>query len=147
MAFAPVAAAAGRGAAARGAASRAGAARSGAGGRGTRKITAAMTPDEVSEELNARRVNAKHAARDRRDAAAEASDPEEVAAAASDPVTKAATGAKSGPTFRLQAPDAVGSGSGVVLGVLAWVVAMNYLRGGVPQVKKLLRAKFLNQTD
>lgn len=45
-----------------------------------------------------------------------------------------------------QPPDAVSSGSGFVLGLLVWVVGVNYLRGGVPQVKKLLTAKFLNKT-
>jgi hypothetical protein len=34
-----------------------------------------------------------------------------------------------------------------VLGLMAWTVAVNYLAGGVPQVRRLLAAKFLNKTD
>lgn len=42
--------------------------------------------------------------------------------------------------------SAANAGGGFVLGLALWVVGVNYLRGGVPQVKQLLRAKFLNQT-
>ena len=37
-----------------------------------------------------------------------------------------------------------GAGGGFVLGMLAYVVGLTYLRGGKPAVKQLLRAKFLN---
>lgn len=40
----------------------------------------------------------------------------------------------------------VEDGASLVLGVFAWVLTMQYLRGGAPQVKRFLRAKFLNQT-
>ena len=32
-----------------------------------------------------------------------------------------------------------------LLGVLVWALTVNYLRGGPPQVKGWLRAKFLNK--
>ncbi len=40
----------------------------------------------------------------------------------------------------------VNDGSGFVLGVLAWLLTVQYLRGGTAGVKAWLRAKFLNQT-
>lgn len=39
------------------------------------------------------------------------------------------------------------TGGGFVLGVLAWVLARAYLEGGPAGVKKLLKAKFLNQVE
>jgi hypothetical protein len=51
------------------------------------------------------------------------------------------------PSVRMGRPEPAPAGAGLVLGVLAWAIALNYIRGGVPQVRKLLRAKFLNQTD
>jgi hypothetical protein len=41
----------------------------------------------------------------------------------------------------------VHSGSGFVLGLIVWVGVTNYLQGGIPQVRKLLAAKFLNKTS
>lgn len=41
----------------------------------------------------------------------------------------------------------VDDGAGLVLGMLAWVITVQYLRGGMPGVKAWLRAKFLNQTS
>lgn len=43
--------------------------------------------------------------------------------------------------------DPPAAGAGLVLGVIVWAVVLNYIQGGTPQVRKLLRAKFLNQTD
>jgi hypothetical protein len=40
-----------------------------------------------------------------------------------------------------------GAGGGFVLGMLAYVVGLTYLRGGKPAVKQLLRAKFLNDVS
>jgi hypothetical protein len=40
----------------------------------------------------------------------------------------------------------VNDGAGFVLGVLAWVLTVQYLQHGVPGVKAWLRAKFLNRT-
>jgi len=40
----------------------------------------------------------------------------------------------------------VNDGAGFVLGLLAWVLTMQYIRGGPDGVKAWLRAKFLNQT-
>jgi len=38
----------------------------------------------------------------------------------------------------------VEDGASLVLGVLAWVLTVNYLRGGMPQVKRWIAAKFVN---
>jgi len=35
-------------------------------------------------------------------------------------------------------------GAGLILGVITWIVAIQYLEGGMSQVQKWLRAKFLN---
>lgn len=43
------------------------------------------------------------------------------------------------------AADVGGAGGGFVLGVVGWVVTMTYLKHGSDGVKRLLRAKFLNQ--
>ncbi len=37
-----------------------------------------------------------------------------------------------------------GTGGGLALGALCYVVGITYLRGGKPAVKRLIRAKFLN---
>jgi hypothetical protein len=39
----------------------------------------------------------------------------------------------------------VDDGAGVLLGLLAWVVTLAYLDRGLPGVRDLLRAKFINQ--
>lgn len=140
MAF--VAATAGRGAAAgaasRGAGTRAAGARRSAGARSAGAGTTAEQQREAIEQI-------------KQDGAARRAAAEQEAAAAKPDdqlaETPATSSKKEPPVFRLQPPDAVGSGSGAVLGVLAWVVAVNYLRGGVPQVKQLLRAKFLNRVE
>jgi hypothetical protein len=49
--------------------------------------------------------------------------------------------------LRLEVGQAGSSGAGFVLGALVWVAAVNFIQGGTPQVRKLLRAKFLNRTD
>lgn len=41
---------------------------------------------------------------------------------------------------------AANAGGGFLLGLFTWALAMNYLRGGSPQVRKFLAAKFLNRT-
>lgn len=39
------------------------------------------------------------------------------------------------------------SGAGVVLAVLAWVwIGLPFLRGGPAEVKRVIRAKFINKT-
>lgn len=42
-------------------------------------------------------------------------------------------------------PEPVSTGAGIVLGVFGWALAVNYLRGGMPQVRGYLSAKFLNK--
>lgn len=39
----------------------------------------------------------------------------------------------------------VEDGASLILGVFAWVLTMQYLRGGKAQVKAFLRAKFFNE--
>jgi len=39
----------------------------------------------------------------------------------------------------------IDDGAGLLLGVFAWAVALQYFRGGMPQVQKFLAAKFLNK--
>jgi hypothetical protein len=43
-------------------------------------------------------------------------------------------------------PAAAQTGSGFLLGVLVWAGALAYLRGGLPEVRRLAAAKFLNRT-
>jgi hypothetical protein len=40
--------------------------------------------------------------------------------------------------------DVTQTGAGIILGILSYAVLVNYLRGGLPQVRKWFRAKFLN---
>jgi hypothetical protein len=42
---------------------------------------------------------------------------------------------------------AVSTGSGFLLGVFAWAVGLAYLRGGAPEVRRFMAAKFLNKTE
>ena len=44
-------------------------------------------------------------------------------------------------------PAAVSTGSGFLLGVFAWALGLAYLRGGAPEVKRFMAAKFLNKTE
>jgi hypothetical protein len=63
------------------------------------------------------------------------------------PAAEKESAEESPPVVRMERPEPAPAGAGLVLGVLAWAVALNYIRGGTPQVRKLLRAKFLNKTD
>jgi septal ring-binding cell division protein DamX len=47
----------------------------------------------------------------------------------------------------LQLPGAAATGSGFLLGLFAWALALAYLRGGPAEVRKFLRAKFLNDPE
>lgn len=47
--------------------------------------------------------------------------------------------------WRVDAQQRSNAGGGFVLGMLAYVVGLTYLRGGKPAVKQLLRAKFFNE--
>lgn len=101
-----------------------------------------LPPEEVTAELQRRRADA--AKRKTEPALPDVPD-----APAPEPAAKLpASPDPGGPGLlsRIDAVEPVHTGSGFVLGVLAWAVAINYLRGGVPQVRQLLRAKFLNQT-
>jgi hypothetical protein len=115
----------------------------GGGGRGRRPITPGMSPADVNGELQSRRVNAKHEARDRRDAAATAADPAEQATPAPTVPPPASPGG--GPSLPAM-PAAAATGSGFLLGLFGWALGLAYLRGGAPEVKRFMAAKFLNQT-
>jgi hypothetical protein len=131
------AATAGRGAASRGAASRGGARRKPANLND-------LPPGEVDAELQRRRQVAA-IRKQRRDQGLSEGETEDEHQAKQAAAATAAAGER--PVFRLEAPDAVGAGSGAVLTVLAWFVALNYIEGGIPQVKRLIRAKFFNKID
>lgn len=118
-------AAEGTGAAASGAGSRAARVRGKGKGRG-RRITADMGPAEVDQELQRRKQEAADKAADKAQPA-----PTATATATSSPV--------------LGSMDAVHTGSGMVLGVIGWVVFMNYMQGGMAQVRRWGAAKFLNR--
>lgn len=44
-------------------------------------------------------------------------------------------------------PAAAQTGSGFLLGLFAWACGLAYLRGGAPEVKRFLAAKFFNKTS
>lgn len=72
---------------------------------------------------------------------------------AAEPATEPAPAAEPAPVAETRSGGVVRgmepatSGAGAVLGVLVWVVVSNFIEGGAPQVKRLLRAKFFNRTD
>jgi hypothetical protein len=98
-------------------------------------ITSDMSSEEVREELQHRRKVAASVREDVRDEAEEERDAE-----ASSP---AATSSRDG--SRRWEPTS--SGAGFLLGLGVWVVARNFIEGGMPQVRRLLKAKFLNQVE
>jgi hypothetical protein len=110
-----------------------------------RNLNDLATADEVNAELQRRRgeaAAAKEAADTATDEAAE-----ETSSAAPKPDTGRDRSRDVGVVAKLDRVDGVHSGAGFVLGLIAWVGVANYLQGGLPQVKKLLRAKFLNKTS
>lgn len=60
--------------------------------------------------------------------------------------TAAAPASKPAPLFTADQMSAAHTGSGVLLGAMAWVLVRAYLEGGVPGVRAFLAAKFLNKT-
>lgn len=60
----------------------------------------------------------------------------------------APSGGRTLPSLPPRAGSVARDGSGVVLGFLLWVwVVLPYLNGGTGQVKRVLAAKFINQTS
>lgn len=53
--------------------------------------------------------------------------------------------ASGGPSLPVM-PAAAQTGSGFLLGLVAWAFGLAYLRGGIPEVRRLAAAKFLNVT-
>jgi hypothetical protein len=104
--------------------------------RTPKRITTDMSPDEVNAELQQRR----------QEAASSSSSTEEPAQqqqpAAGPPPSSSGAGLPS-----LPMPGAASTGSGFLLGVFAWALGLAYLRGGSPEVKKFLSAKFLNKAS
>jgi hypothetical protein len=101
-------------------------------------ITDDMSAAQVTEELQHRRRVAAAAKAD--DQADDQADDD------STPVTKPDPSSKAAPLFVAGKLAPAQTGGGFVLGVMGWVLFRNYLEGGVPQVKRLLAAKFLNKT-
>lgn len=107
--------------------------------RTPRAITPSMPKHEVDEELEARKADAAWAARER----AAGRDPDVTDEPATDgPPPASPGGGPSAPAM----PAAASTGSGFLLGVFTWALALAYLQGGGDGVKKFLRAKFFNQT-
>jgi hypothetical protein len=116
-----------------------GAAGAGSGKAAARKPVpiAGMSTEQTAQELAARKAEAARKAS--QPAEEDTTNPPPAAAAASPSGSGGSGGSGAG-------VDAFHSGSGFVLGLVVWVVAKNYLDGGVPQVRRLLKAKFFNQT-
>jgi hypothetical protein len=104
-------------------------------GTGRRQITQSMSTEDVQAELQARRQQAAAGKGDKADDSTPATDPDSGTASS-----------KAAPLFTADRMSVSHTGGGFVLGVLGWALFVNYMHGGVPQVKQLLRAKFLNQT-
>jgi hypothetical protein len=124
----------------------AGAASRGAGARGaagSRNLND-LPPEQRNAELQRRRAEAAAKAAEKAPA-----DPVADAAGSDSAIPEeAGQPAAKGPgaLARLDGVSPVHTGSGFVLGLIGWAFAVNYLRGGMPQVKQFARAKFLNQT-
>jgi len=67
--------------------------------------------------------------------------------AGSGPASRPSSAPSSGRAFPAVQPSAaVDSGAGFLLGALFWVwVGLPFLRGGMPEVRNVLRAKFFNK--
>lgn len=91
-----------------------------------RPITSDMSPEEVTAELEARKHDA-----------ANPPAPDEGGRSSSKPAA---------PLFVMPQADKWHTGSGLVLGAVGWVLFMNFMQGGMPQVRRWGAAKFLNRT-
>lgn len=116
-----------------------------------RKITPGMSPKDVNGELQRRRKEAADRSAAKRSGAQTSGPP-----AASTPPLSADPGtttpAAPAPTSSgvgLSVPGSVsaaaGTGGGFLLGLFGWALGLAYLRGGAPEVRRLLAAKFLNK--
>jgi hypothetical protein len=64
-----------------------------------------------------------------------------------DAAAAATRGSRAAPALRLEVPQVVDTGAAFMLGLLFWGwVVMPYLRGGQTEVRKVLKAKFLNKS-
>jgi hypothetical protein len=104
-----------------------------------------MSSGQVNDELQARRATA---------AAAQTSGPPVAStppppADPNAPPRAAPAPTSSGAGLSIPAPvaAAAGTGGGFLLGLFGWALGLAYLRGGSPEVRKLLAAKFLNKTS
>lgn len=126
-------------------------------GAAARKITPGMAPAEVNGELQRRRKDAaaRSAARRSQTSVPPASSTPPAPAgpgttSSTAPAAPAPT--SSGAGLSMPMPAAAATGGGFLLGLSAWAVARVYLvgskahpGGGMPAVRQLLAAKFLNK--
>lgn len=98
-----------------------------------------LPPEARNAELQARRQDAA-AAKTARDAAKADPAPAPTPPGGGTPAPAPAAA----PLFQMPKATAAHTGGGFVLGLIAWAVGLNYLQGGMPQVRRLARAKFLN---
>lgn len=120
------------------------AAKSAKGGRTPRKITPGMSPAETNAELQARGKDAAARKQARQDIANNPRvEPDDDPNA---PQPGAAPKDKAAPLFQVQPMSKWHTGGGMALGAIGWCLFTNYMRGGLPQVRRWGAAKFLNKT-
>jgi len=111
-----------------------------------RKIVPGMSGGQVNSELQRRRQEAAERSAARKTSGPPASpSPAPAAPSTTAPAAPAPTSSGAGLSMPAPVSAAASTGGGVLLGVGAWAVGLAYLRGGLPEVRKFLAAKFLNQ--
>lgn len=101
-----------------------------------------LTEEEKAEELEARKADAKWASDERK----AGRDPNRGYKPAEEESASPSPASPGGGLPSVPMPAVASTGSGFLLGVFAWALGLAYLRGGSPEVKKFLAAKFLNKT-
>jgi len=120
-----------------------------------RKVTGAAGAAAARKRAAARRAPAGGPSKLDRDRAAiqaikDARAPEpEPEPEAEDPAPAAAVPSPTSPGDGPSLPGlgAAATGSGFLFGVFAWAVGLAYLRGGAPEVRRFMAAKFFNKVD
>jgi len=118
-----------------------------------RKVTGAAGAAAARKRAAARRAPAGGPSKLDRDRAAiqaikDAREPEPEPEA-EDPAPAAAVPSPTSPGDGPSLPGlgAAATGSGFLFGVFAWAVGLAYLRGGAPEVRRFMAAKFFNKVD
>jgi hypothetical protein len=108
--------------------------KSSSGGQRTPRNLNGLSAEEAREELQARKADAAGG---------------KAESSAAPPPSSPGDGAITTPSGRSLPvmPAAASTGSGFLLGVFAWALGLAYLRGGGPEVRRLLAAKFFNKTE